>query len=385
MAFPSYIRYFGMRLRPLAQPVVWFPTVVIVLLGTVLWQYRAHPEWSGQFEVDESTPNAGTLLPEGEVPGDQPLPTSGESEREGLMKLLADLGLLGPERQSDELGTVPQVQQETPESLLSLLVEPESLADPDAEGTTQTSRQRLAGTLNPFDRYADAYQLPGSAGAIANGRASTTSSNTSNISDFLNFLNFNQANGDGSETQTAGNDTTALERALNQRQIVAEETPASNNEAQETADANNTAQSTLEAQDSPQNPAVVQGNIPGIPYTFIQTTPQMSPPPGTTGYSVPPSFNVAPPAAANNGGVPGVNTGATAVPSFQTPTPSSGVSGSTLPPTSGSQYNQPQFVSPRPFSAPRPNSRIIGNGEIQTFSNPLGSSSWDPSDYNPNR
>lgn len=369
MAFPSSIQFLGMRLRPLAKPVVWCPTLVIIVLGVFLWEYRTHPEWSGEFQVDESTPNAGTLLPEGEVILDQPVAAGGDSERTGFMGLLADLGLLGPEAQSDDLGVVPQIQQETPESLLDLLISPETLADSE-DGNTAPNRQRLAGTRNPFARYADDYQLPGSAGAIANGGISPSSSGGNGFGDFLNFLTFNQTPGDAPATQTVDNNsgTTPLERALNQRQEP--EATASDDTAQ-SAESANTAESSLNAQGNPQNPAVVPGNIPGVPYTFIQTTPQMSPPPGTTGYTAPPSLNFSQPQ------VPTAGAGAVPTPSFQPSLPS-GTSGSTLPPTNGSQYNQPQVVNPLPFSAPRPNGRYIGNGQIETFSNPLGSSAWDP-------
>ncbi|HEY9696791.1 MAG TPA: hypothetical protein V6D10_05985 [Trichocoleus sp.] len=104
--------------------------------------------------------------------------------------------------------------------------------------------------------------------------------------------------------------------------------------------------------------------IPGQP-TSVQTYPQQfypqtSPPPGTTGYSIPPSFRTQ-----NNSssfyGSPVTN------PSIA-PTPSGRTTTSPTPTDSG--YTSPQTQS-SPFSVPRTTpGRTIGGGQINTFSNP---------------
>lgn len=104
--------------------------------------------------------------------------------------------------------------------------------------------------------------------------------------------------------------------------------------------------------------------IPGQP-TSVQTYPQQfypqtSPPPGTTGYSMPPAFRTQ------------SNT-----PSFGSPVanpsiaPSSSTGSSTAPTPNYSGYTASPQTQAAPFSIPRTTpGRSIGGGQINTFSNP---------------
>jgi hypothetical protein len=115
---------------------------------------------------------------------------------------------------------------------------------------------------------------------------------------------------------------------------------------------------------TPAPPWLVEGSLPGTGQRFIRTTPQMSPPPGTTGYTAPPLPEIQPappvpgaasldldldvsPAASGGGAVaPGTAPGVTVPPS--------------VPPAQAAP----------PFSAPRPPGVYTGNGYINTFADP---------------
>ncbi|HEY9889878.1 MAG TPA: hypothetical protein V6D02_15845, partial [Candidatus Obscuribacterales bacterium] len=121
--------------------------------------------------------------------------------------------------------------------------------------------------------------------------------------------------------------------------------------------------------------------IPGVSFPVLPTLPQMSPPPGTTGYTPPASLNLLPPISGSTApsGFP-----ATGVPSaggVATPTGATGVAPLTTPQVDVSNgYVTPYApvvpptpaptVNPSPFGVPRPPGSNIGGGYINTFSNP---------------
>jgi hypothetical protein len=111
-------------------------------------------------------------------------------------------------------------------------------------------------------------------------------------------------------------------------------------------------------------------------------SPQLSPSPGTTGYTLPPAFRTPTPYFSNSTGsntqpIPGQITPQVAP---AVPSPSYGQPGYGLPSSNGlpsstlsspSIAPSPQVTQPSPFSVPRSvPGRSTGNGEINTFSNP---------------
>lgn len=386
MSIGNSLYYLGLRLRPLAKPIVWCPALVVTLMGILLWQYRVNPEWSGQFDVEGSTPGTGTLLPEGEVLTDAETigATSEEldSGRSGFMGFLEDLGLLGTPSSEEVAGTEPE-DQVVVDSLLSLLTDPESASE---EGAEEGLNRQLSGRRDPFAEYIEAYSLPGAV-TPSSPRSSTSPGGLGDLSSILNLLNPPSSQQDALSSNTPGNagstGVTPLERSLNRRTETEANGSLDRDAAIEGEASGEEGQSANVAQGTAPNQAVVRGNIPGQPFTFIRTTPQMSPPPGTTGYTPPASLDFTPPAQSTGGpAVPSGVSGGRSSFQFQ-PTPSNGSVTPSLPNPNGvnSFAQPPQFNTVPPFSAPRPNSQYLGNGQIQTFSNPLGSTGWEPSDY----
>ncbi|HEY9658853.1 MAG TPA: hypothetical protein V6C65_10405 [Allocoleopsis sp.] len=119
--------------------------------------------------------------------------------------------------------------------------------------------------------------------------------------------------------------------------------------------------------------------LPGQPaatQTLVQPpyVPQTSPAAGTTGYTVPPSFQApnagAPPNPYTPSMLPSPPLGQSIAPLQPTPGTSPANLGSTYPATAQPQFTTPQ-PSPAPFSVPRrAPGQSIGGGQINTFSNP---------------
>ena len=159
-----------------------------------------------------------------------------------------------------------------------------------------------------------------------------------------------------------------------QRQATSEETSEGTMANDETAIRNFTGQ-----------PEIIEGTIPGSNLTFIRTIPDMSPPPGTTGYTPPPALNLSPATLSSGNAFTNLTAPQAASPSSGIPSLTSGQSGltgdtggvgvpsSVLPPTTGTQL-QPQIegltFEESPFSVPREPGRYVGGGYINTFSNP---------------
>ncbi|MBD0336729.1 MAG: hypothetical protein ICV62_14670, partial [Cyanobacteria bacterium Co-bin13] len=109
-------------------------------------------------------------------------------------------------------------------------------------------------------------------------------------------------------------------------------------------------------------------------------TPQMSPPPGTTGYVPPAVLNLPAPGSLSNPAAAPLPPPAPGTPDLSPTNPGQPLPGNpmgapnntVLPPATGSVYDTPAVVTPPPFSAPRPPGSHVGGGYIYTFSDPNG-------------
>lgn len=318
MTLPPALRYRLVRIqslgRSLNRPTVWGGLGLLGLFAIAIPQYSQHPEWRSRYNpavdsaaVDPST-NVGTL----------------SSEDLAELAEIDNLALL-----------LDQMQPTTATALEESAQSPstDALALPTATEAEQTA-------AGPFAAYLERSRFRVSPAASEREAGSSDGA-----------FAVDQSSIEASAPSIEESQPSALQQALNQR-FGAEESPEAEG-VQGTG--------AIATPDSP--PWMVEGRLPGVDQRFIRTTPQMSPPPGTTGYTPPPGPTAATPAAP---AALNLDFGTPAAP------PSAGV---TVQPPSAAPNNSlssPPQPAPAPFSAPRPPGVYTGNGYINTFSDPSG-------------
>ncbi|MFQ4134904.1 hypothetical protein PGN35_001155 [Nodosilinea sp. PGN35] len=326
MTLPPALRYRLVRLKPLgralSRPKVWGSLGGLGLLAVVVPQYLRHPEWRSQYDpaVDSAAIDANTNV--------------GALSSEDLADLaeIDNLAVLLNQMQPTTAATL----ETTPPADTAPLALPTATADQPV-------------STSPFAQYLERSRFR--VNPVGNDSAAGAPDTTPG-----------QPGADSLVRSPETTQPSALQQALNQRLGARQpaEPPA------ETAPAD----SATAAETVTPSPWMVEGSLPGVDQRFIRTTPQMSPPPGTTGYTPPPSLapvpaavpNAAPtaPAALNlNFGAP------TAPPPAGVTVPPAGTLGN----SPGAPVAQPE---PPPFSAPRPPGVYTGNGYINTFADPSG-------------
>lgn len=279
MATPAFLRYLPARLKPLSAPAVWVPLTVFTLLSVFIWEYHKNPDWFNRPQISNADPNSN-LTPEEQAR---------LSEIDTLDLLLRNART--PE--GDDLST-------------SLINPAEQ--DPLAETLTAPDRS-LANRDNPFAAYEEQYQFPGSTGSNS-GSAATPQPmrlQTPAASDASSL--------DFSSSSNSNNSSNVLSEALNRQRSASREAgdrPASGGGAQGVSSSIDSQRSNATSAGSFSDglgrlgegnanagnnggsfafPASVPSSN-GISDPFIRTTPDMSPPVGTTGYQVPASANL---------------------------------------------------------------------------------------------
>lgn len=323
MAKPAFLRYLPARLKPVSNPAVWVPLTIFTLLGALYWEYQRNPDWFNRDPVTRISPSS-SLTPEEEAQ---------LSEIDNLDVLLQDSRLSGDRE--------PVTSQITPNGLADL-----SAAGDADESESETSTQ------SALERY----PIPGSTTTpttLAPTQPSTTSS-----ADRLSGLYNSSAGGANSSANSgsafnfssslvnpaAPSTNSALSEALSRRaaaRVAAEENAAPTggagaSNAQPSSAFNGSAAISAPAGNGAAEAAPAAQPVP----SFTRTTPEMSPPVGTTGYRPPatsglPAFNVAPtqptrsPFSLRDGGAGQINVPA---PATQTiPTPATGSSAIGVP------------------------------------------------------
>ena len=338
MATPAFLRYLPARLKPLGKPALWAPLAVFALLGAFLLEWRSNPDWFNRQPITNVAPESDFALEEAE--------RFSNSDR---LDVLVD-GVRAP---NDAEAVKSQISPGSP------VLENEIEGDPDQPVTENGAASRnLADQENPFARYEEEYQFGGPRNTPANsstlsptqppaqassGRASTSASSSSNGSTF-NF-------GNGLVNPAAPGNNSALSEALS-RQLAAE----SNNQSQPNrSNAGSASRSTSSSATNGGQGEVAPTVQPAsrTPTTYIPTTPDMSPPVGTTGYQLPststlPTFNVAPQQATPNP----FNRSQAPQQQFSTPPPAAAVPGlpnaaaSPTPNVAAPTYTAPTFAQP---------------------------------------
>lgn len=336
MSLPPVVRDRLARLqtisRPLRRPVVWGTLATLGLLAVVAPQYLRHPEWRSQYEPATESATADS---------------SASLDRLNS-KDLADLAEI------DNLSLLlNQLQPFTSTTLEVPMADSASLALPTPdEGATshfasylEQNRFRFSPSVSGNETEAEDAQLP-----------------------------WGQPQSLTSDAATQALPPSAIQQALSQRLQSAPSSKLERLDSPTTGFSSNAP--SPDTTDEPILPPwMVEGRLPGVDQRFIRTTPQMSPPPGTTGYTTPPSI------VPNSATVAPVTPtqGATAPAAlnldFGAPVtaPAGIVQGQTPPSTIDNSLSAPSpQPSPALFSAPRPPGVYTGNGYINTFANPSG-------------
>ena len=278
MAKP-FFRYLPARLKPLGAPAVWVPLTIFALLSIFIWEYYRNPDW---FERDPIT-NAN---PQSDLTPD---------EQARLSEIdTVDLLLEGTR--------APVSQSEENESGLN----PVGLDAEEAD-----INRRLADRDDPFGAYKAEYEFPGASRA-SSGNANSPAAQSSGSNSFAGTT---PGAFDFGRTPEAPLPTTssALSDAIDRQQAIKAAESGGGSQSGEIP----ASTGSLPGLDAPSSGE--QGASPsarsssgGVSVPFIRTTPDMSPPVGTTGYRAPatsdlPTFNQGlPPTTRNPLNVPAV-------------------------------------------------------------------------------
>lgn len=352
MATPPRMRYWLIRLRDLNHPWFWCSVLGLALFGIAFREYRQHPEWLGRFNDDVQEP--------GSLSGTNSLLTPDEqaalADIGNSATLLAELGLQPLPFDQDV------IEEEFNNTLLSALQELGT-----SNSASQLQRSTNDQTGSPFEPYLQQYRF-----AQAEGSATLLPPPPEGLNSVLETpLPPNQMLSASQGAAPAAQTSSPLEQAL-QRQV---EQQAAQEEAAEANPSLDSAPN-LPGQTPPW---LIQRTLPGTNRRFILTTPEMSPVPGTTGYTPPSTLNLAPSAVTPTFGASPLPSAAAGSPNLAPAAIQSGAainggaasSGSVVAPVGGSTYAQPVQQSAPSFTVPRPNS-YTGGGYINTFSDPAG-------------
>ncbi|TVQ07659.1 MAG: hypothetical protein EA368_13585 [Leptolyngbya sp. DLM2.Bin27] len=308
--------------RPLRRPAVWGSLAMLGLLAVVVPQYLQNPQWRSEYEPATASPSVD---PTTDLGGLSSQDLADLAEIDNLAQLL------------NQLQPVTSSALDRPNADAASLALPQATPEPAAASPFAAYLERSRFRFSPAPSGA-----PG-AGATLPGTQPGQ----------LSLLS----------PSAAAETPSPLQQALNQRLNPASESSAS-------PEPSRTAVGLAPSGLTPQ-PWMVEGSLPGVDQRFNRTTPQMSPPPGTTGYTPPPGLAPSPATAAPAAGAiapAGLNL------DFAAPVtaPVGGTVRSPQPSAFDNNLAAPIQPSPAPFSAPRPPGVYTGNGYINTFSNPSG-------------
>ncbi|WP_017299764.1 hypothetical protein [Nodosilinea nodulosa] len=364
MSLPPALRYRLVRLQPigrqLRRPTVWGTLAALGLMAAVGPQYFNHPEWRSQYDPAVASPAVAPGTELGTLSNDD-LANLAEVDNLSLL-----LNQLPPNASSPS--DIPAAKGISAAAADGLSL-PKATPDDTLGGTEST---------NPFAQYLERSRFRFNPAAsreaierdstMALGSGSLTTGPVFGSSSSETPLPFSSA-------PAGGPQLSPLQQALNVGSGPRAGQPSGLGAAPDPragASGAGSDPATATSGITPQ-PWMVEGSLPGVDQRFIRTTPQMSPPPGTTGYAPPPSLSptsgtVAPAQGTTNPAALNLDFGAPV----------------TAPAGSGQRQLQPNAIAPSapvvpspqpvpaPFSAPRPPGVYTGNGYINTFANPSG-------------
>lgn len=379
--FPASWRYLRARLESLVRPAVLLPALGIALLGVFFWELNTHPEWLAGDGEDNSGPEQSAL-------GEALSPEARQAAAD-----IDNLSLLS----NDLLDIDTEVRGSVAQPLISPSTE--------TAGSRFLASQGQSGTVGS-ENAATGSQSPAANGLFSAPSGTVFGSNNSAGSSNAFLMNSRSPMGMPNSGAVQSNDsgvvTSALERALNQQsarpsqltdESVDETTGSTGGSGPSSASVAGQEGQTETAPGSISQSTPLGQGLPqpmSVPSSFIRTTPAMSPPPGTTGYTLPPTLYQAPTTApVGNAYTNLVNPAA----NLRVPQPSYGVpmqpgslsapgvtplpnrvvpTGPAMSQPLGAPLPQPIATpAPPPFSASRrAPGQYGGSGQINTFSNP---------------
>lgn len=374
MALSSWLRSLSNRFGFFLKPVPLASTVGVLLLGIFIWEYSSHPEWFDGYSQEETTPDSSIDL-SGLTPEEQ----AAIADIDNLTVLFNELGI--------ESGGIPNIQalSEAQEGDRNALLEDVlPLAQP-TEGEAATSNP------SPFAEYLEQYQF-----SSGTRNQNLPDSATSSFAQGSRFPSPAGVARSGQRQMSNAQFANPLATALQNQNLRTDssqsgedanpqENPRSSNATDAPESAQSTSGSSEASSDYRSNYLGEFGSqavtIPGVDFPVLPTLPQMSPPPGTTGYTPPATLELMPPLPGGTPPIPGTSSlapssagvpdlsGTSSTPNLAAPQVDVS-NGYVTPFTPTAPPTMTPIVPPAPFSAPRPPGSFLGNGYINTFSNP---------------
>jgi hypothetical protein len=366
MALPQF-RYVWARLSPLAHPVVLASGLFALLAGAFALEFARNPNWYRAYDADDGSSANEDL-------GASELTPEEQAQLANIDNLSLLTNSLGNEAREE--GNPANGQLESVTLLQQLLA---SSTPTDSAASSDDS------TLNRYlDRYA-ALELDSidPQTNIYRSIFESTGSGAASASPDLNRLTTaGQTPAQNTDTGTGLINSSPLAQALQTLLPGLAASQRTDAESAATDDAKSRGLTTngFNPTTGNLNNALTPLTLPGVPGTFLPTTPDMSPPVGTTGYTAPTSLPLIPPLNTNLGNAytnfPTIPGGAGLPPAANSnldltiPSVNNGVVSplSTTVPASPS-LNSPT-LTPSPFAVQGIPGSYTGGGYINTFSNP---------------
>ncbi len=328
MANHTFLRYLPARLKPLSSPAVWAPLTVFALASIFMWEYHQNPEWFDRPQADTISPASG-LTPEEQAR---------LSEVDTIDVLLGSL----KDSSSSSTGTVGLVNKST------------------SEGKDATSSRELADRENPFADYEKQYKFPGSGGGTSAAAPSqpsafpaVRSTDGAAPSGKFDFGSGAALPNGGALSEALGRQQAGRAAAEQARENVTEDNASQSASQSASQNASRSTRAATTSSGSAFRPSAQPSNSTSnssISAPFIRTTPDMSPPVGTTGYQAPassslPVFNRAPQQPSQNPYSTGSGFSNFSQPAARPATPATS-SSSAGAASEGRLYTAPSFTQP---------------------------------------
>ncbi len=371
---PASFRYFKARLLALGRPAVWIPALILALVAAFMLEYTTNPDWLTSSDDDLGPDRSGL----GDALSEEDLRAAADIDNLEVLSsdFQADSALDNQDQANgNETNNSAQPSELSAGERYLASRDRNNSSNESADGSNASALpQPLTGTVNS-----------------TNSRSTSRNGSASGNSPYLFSLGLLDDASNSNAPASASTTVSPLERAILDQQLqsaarsetetLADTTTA---DTEQSADATMPGLTLTEPTASPGLTSQSPGSSISVP--FIPTSATMSPPPGTTGYTLPPALTPANPSASGANiyspssspisGIAPQSSLAPQIPSIGNtfnPVPNItnvGVFGPTLsqPLDASSTQATPQAA---PFSASRrPPGRNIGNGEINTFSNP---------------
>lgn len=348
---PVVARYLLARLRPLTRPVFWGPSIALMLVILFTWQYWMRPEWMSYFGVDSRFDQGNGLSPDDQAIGADidtlPLLFNDFKLSPNSASKQPDLTKIAPFTSSTDLANLPKIP--IPGSSTT------AQSQPSNDSGLGNGGNAFSGIMQQFGLPADG--SPGNpALSEVTGATSTQPQGINNLLSFPPVSVYKNSPGQAESKNSSGTDLSAT--SANNRPS---QTPSSFTSIAPTAPIEGTTSlGGFGVNAAPTTNPYTNSYTGNTPTTNPYTNSYTSVVEGTQPFS----GSTAPPV-----GAPSIAPiSSPSVPSYLSPQPlnsSLNAAPSLVPQQSQVPINDAPFTVPRPIPG-----RVLGGGEINTFSNP---------------